>query len=69
MASLGQIPGYIRNLPDGSVEVVAALHDDQLEDFLTILHNGSPLSHTDDIRYEIIDNEDDIVYDGFEIRY
>lgn len=69
MASLGQIPGYIRNLPDGSVEVVAALHDDQLEDFLTILRNGSPLSHTDDIRYEIIDNEDDIVYDGFEIRY
>ena len=69
MASLGQIPGYVRNLPDGSVEVVAALHDDQLEDFLTILRNGSPLSHTDDIRYEIIDDEDDLVYDGFEIRY
>ncbi len=69
MASLGQIPGYVRNLPDRSVEVVAALHDDQLEDFLTILRNGSPLSHTDDIRYEIIDDEDDLVYDGFEIRY
>ncbi len=69
MASLGQIPGYVRNLPDGSVEVVAALHDDQLEDFLTILRNGSPLSHTDNIRYEIIDDEDDLVYDGFEIRY
>jgi acylphosphatase len=68
MASLGQIPGYVRNLPDGSVEVVAALHDDQLEDFITILKNGSPLSSVEDIRYEIIDDEDDIIYDGFEIR-
>ncbi len=69
MASLGQIPGYVKNMPDGSVEVVAALHDDQLEDFLTILKNGSPLSEVREIAYEIIDDQDDLVYDGFEIRY
>ncbi len=69
MASLGQIPGYVRNLPDGSVEVVAALHEDQLEDFLTILHNGSPRSKVENITYEIIDDQDDVIYDGFEIRY
>jgi acylphosphatase len=69
MASLGQIPGYVRNLPDGTVEVVAALHDDQLEDFLTILRNGSPMSRVDDITREIIDDQDDIIFDGFEIRY
>ena len=69
MASLGQIPGYVRNLPDGTVEVVAALHEDQLEDFLTILRNGSPLSKVDKITYEIIDDKDDIIFDGFEIRY
>ncbi len=69
MASFGQIPGYVRNLPDGTVEVVAALHEDQLEDFLTILRNGSPLSKVDKITYEIIDDKDDIVFDGFEIRY
>ncbi len=69
VASMGQIPGYIRNLKDGSVEVIAVLHDDQLDDFLTILRNGSPLSHVDNIEYTIIDDEDDVIYDGFEIRY
>jgi len=69
MASLGQIPGYVRNLPDGSVEVVAALHEDQLDDFLQILRNGSASSRVENITYEIIDDKDDVVYDGFEIRY
>ena len=69
MASLGQIPGYVRNLPDGSVEVVAALHEDQLDDFLQILRNGSASSRVENITYEIINDEDDVVYDGFEIRY
>ena len=69
MASLGQIQGYIRNLPNGDVEVVAYLWEDQLEDFLTILKNGSPLSEVEDITYETIElDEDEIVYDGFEIR-
>ncbi len=67
MASLGQISGYVKNLPDGSVEVVAFLHDDQLEDFLTILKNGSPLSKVNDIKYEII-KDDELIYDGFDIR-
>ncbi len=69
MASLGQIQGYIKNLPDGDVEVVAYLWEDQIEDFLTILKNGSPLSEVEDISYETIElDEDKIVYDGFEIR-
>ncbi len=63
-----QIRGYIRNLPDGNVEVVAELIDDDLEDFMQILREGSPLSHIDDISYEPIDDAD-LVYDGFEIRY
>ena len=66
MASLGQIQGYIRNLSDGTVEVVAFLYDDQFDDFITLLKNGSPLSKVDDISYEIIDEE--ILYDGFEVR-
>jgi acylphosphatase len=69
IASIGQIPGYIRNLKDGSVEVVAALHEDQLNDFLTILNNGSPLSNVEKIEYKIVEDDDDIIYDGFEIRY
>ncbi len=67
MASMGQISGYVKNLADGTVEVVAFLHDDQLDDFMTILKNGSPLSRVDDIKLEIQD-KDELVYDGFEIR-
>lgn len=69
MASLGHIQGYIRNLPDGTVEVVAYLWENQLEDFLQILKNGSPMSEVEKISYEEIKlDENDIIYDGFEIR-
>ena len=69
MASLGQIQGYIKNLPDGDVEVVAYLWEDQVKDMLAILQNGSPLSKVENITYETIElDEDEIVYDGFKIR-
>ncbi len=67
MAAFGQIQGYVKNLSDGSVEVVAFLYDDQFEDFVNILKNGSPLSKVDSVIHEILD-EDDLVYDGFEIK-
>ncbi len=67
MAAFGQIQGYVKNLSDGSVEVVAFLYDDQFEDFMNILKNGSPLSVVEDISHEILE-EDDLVYDGFEIK-
>jgi len=66
MASFGHIQGYVKNLADGSVKVVAFLYDDQLEDFKTLLQNGSPLSEVTDIKQEITDEE--MLYDGFEIR-
>ena len=69
MASLGQIQGYIKNLSDGDVEVVVYLWEDQIKDMLAILQNGSPLSEVENITYETIElDEDEIVYDGFEIR-
>ena len=62
-----QVRGYIRNLSDGTVEVIAELIDDDLDDFVQILKDGSPQSKVRDIKYEKIDNAD-LVYDGFEIR-
>ncbi len=62
-----QIRGYVKNLPDGTVEVVAELIEEDLEDFLTILREGSPLSHTDEIFHTLID-ESDLIYDVFEVR-
>ena len=62
------VQGYIRNLGDGTVEVVARIYEDSLDTVLGILEQGSPLSHVSDIHTEVLE-DDDIVYDGFEIRY
>lgn len=63
-----QFRGYVKNLSDGSVEAVAELTDEDLEEFLKILKEGSPLSTVENISYEAIADAD-LVYDGFEIRY
>ena len=63
-----QFKGYIQNLNDGTVEVVAEVFDDEFDTFMHILKEGSLLSNVEDIQYEIID---DAVFntDGFEVRY
>ncbi len=63
-----QIRGYVRNLPDGTVEVVARLWEEDRDAVLRILEEGSPMSTVEEISAEILE-EDDLVYDGFEIRY
>ena len=63
-----QYKGYIQNLDDGTVEVVAEVFDDDFETFMAILKDGSPSSLVEDIRYEII-NDAEFRTDGFEIRY
>jgi len=63
-----QFKGYIQNLNDGTVEVVAEIFDDEFDTFLNILKEGSPLSRVDDIQYEII-HDAQFNTDGFEIRY
>ena len=63
-----QFKGYIQNLSDGTVEVVAEIFDDEFDTFLNILKEGSLLSTVDDIQYEIIDDAQ-FDTDGFEIRY
>lgn len=62
-----QFKGYIKNLEDGTVEVVAEIFDDGFDVFMEILKEGSPLSSVEDVQYETIDNA---VFntDGFEIR-
>jgi acylphosphatase len=63
-----QFKGYIQNLDDGTVKVVAEIFDDDFDTFMAILKEGSLLSRVDDIQYEIIDDAE-FKTDGFEIRY
>jgi len=63
-----QFRGYIRNLENGTVEVVAEIFDDDFNTFLEILKEGSPLSRVDDIACKVIDNAR-FETDRFEIRY
>ena len=63
-----QYKGYIQNLDDGTVEVVAEVFDDDFDTFMAILNEGSPSSVLEDIRYDII-HDAEFTTDGFEIRY
>ena len=60
--------GYVKNLKDGTVEVVAKVSDDDFDAFMQILYEGSFKSHVEDIKYEVIDKVD-FTTDSFEIRY
>lgn len=59
-----KISGYVRNLPDGRVEAVATLQEEQLKAFLEALKKGPPLAKVDNIEVEEIDEE---YKNGFEI--
>ena len=63
-----QYKGYIQNLSDGTVEVVAEVFDDDFDTFMSILNEGSPLSSVEEVKYKIF-NEAEFTTDGFEIRY
>ena len=59
--------GYVKNLPNGKVEAVANIKDDEeLRKFLFILEKGSPYSEVKNIEVEEIPFVD---FKDFEIRY
>ncbi|MDD2399583.1 MAG: acylphosphatase [Sulfurovum sp.] len=63
-----QFQGYVKNLKDGTVEMVAAVYDDDFDRVMQILRNGSPASSVENVSYKSIEDAD-FVTDGFEIRY
>ncbi|WP_456432321.1 acylphosphatase [Nitratifractor sp.] len=62
------VQGYVRNLPDGTVEVVVRATEDDVGPIEQILYEGSPLSEVERVEMESLE-EDDLIYEGFEIRY
>ena len=60
------ITGYAKNLPDGTVEVVANLKEEDIESFQKILKKGSLLSNVQSIEVgEIMP----LYFETFEVRY
>ncbi len=60
------ITGYVKNLPDKTVEVVANLRDEEYDKFVEILKKGSPLSRVKHVEgWEIVPS----YFDKFEVRY
>jgi acylphosphatase len=59
--------GYVRNLPDGSVETVVAVEDPRaLEALKEILYKGSMLSRVESVRCEPIVTDER--FTQFEVR-
>ena len=58
--------GYVKNLPDGIVEAVSNIeNEDRLKEFVEILKEGSPYSEVKNIKYFKIEP---IEFENFEIR-
>lgn len=66
MAGEEGVVGWVRNLPDGSVEALAQGEPAILDAFLTRLHDGPPLARVTRIDAERRDPGE--VFDHFDIR-
>ncbi len=62
-----RLNGYVKNLPDGDVEVVAEGEENSIEVFLQILKKGPSFAHVTDIRISKLLNEE--TFNGFSIDY
>ena len=61
-----EFKGYVKNLGNGSVEACVTCHEEEVDEFVSILEEGSPESFVENI--EKFDCEE-IFLERFEIRY
>jgi len=60
------VVGWVRNLPDGSVEIVAQGTADAVARMTAWAHQGPRYASVDEVRVEPVEAVDDL--EGFEIR-
>lgn len=66
------IRGYVRNLPDGTVEAVAAGSKEQIDAFIAFCRRGSDYARVEDVKVAELDGEDASQLTGltgFSVRY
>lgn len=61
------LTGYVRNLPDGTVEAVAEGPQDALEELLERIRLGPPGARVDSVNFRWEDHS--MEFDRFEVRY
>lgn len=66
IASQHAIKGYVRNLPDGRVEILADGATEALENFLDWCKRGPMMAKVEQIEIDVIQAPED--YQHFEIR-
>ena len=67
IASGFDVTGWVKNLPDGSVEAEAEGSEDQLQAFGKILHTGPALSRVDEVQVRDVEARDALPV-RFEVR-
>ncbi|MFY4776402.1 acylphosphatase [Metabacillus sp. RGM 3146] len=66
-AMQGNIRGWVKNLPDSSVEIAAEGSSEALQSFVREVKKGSPLSIVEDV---VIDEKEETEgYSSFDITY
>lgn len=66
-ASGRELQGYVRNLPDGSVEIVAQGAREVVDDLLAWAEHGPPAARVD--RVEVSESNEALTAPGFSVRY
>lgn len=61
------ITGWVKNLQEGGVEILASGENDNLERFIDEVRRGNPFSTVDHI--EVIETEKTETYRSFAIKY
>ncbi len=59
--------GYVRNLPNGDVEIIAEGEDSALESLVAWIRKGPPLAHVAEVRVQYTEGSGG--FHNFEIRY
>jgi len=65
MAERFNLTGWVKNLPDGRVEVMAEGEKDKIEEFIRFLKRGPSFSRVEDVEIKIEKFSDE--FDGFSI--
>jgi acylphosphatase len=61
------VRGWVRNLPDGSVEAHGAGDGETMQAFQDRLYVGPAAARVDEV--EVVSSEEELPANGFEIRY